>query len=699
MAERSTNSSNESDGGDQEDVDIDRRTAQILAALRDPEVEKARAEAHAARMEKLQLTKPGIFALMDAVEHGAQYAVEYLLKAGVYSGYFNDWRGTTSTFVTENDHTEILHGNPGLNPLLKAACLGNVEIVRLLLEHGSNYTWDDYVYWVALDLASYEYFSDWDDSVVKVQVEGWITTLGWDLLYSLLSAMEQGHAHTIEAILKNNASRIYREWSFKLEYTYGEKEFFSLAERGDAHAVETFLQAGFPHCQHALELAAQYGRIETVEVFMKAGLEMESINSAFVVACDHGRLQIARLLLTSSKVQVNIASGIHYFGFFLGTYIEGVRSTSALCKAVYSGYINITKLLLLHDVNVGGERFKEDATKTGYSALDVLLYDTFTQLYTYIRRHEEKIVRHGYLLCAAGARIHQEILSINSMREFLPRFVIENENPDVSSLKSLCRQVIRESMLSPTQGNQNNLLTGIPQLPLPTLLKKYLVYYNDIPDQNDAEFLGAAVSRATDMIPRALSGSQAVPPAAPMSPAAPASLSPSASISPAGPMSPAPSVSPAAPLYPAGPLLPAAPVSPSSSCNPYMPQQLQNQNVMPPMLTVPPAPYIQLPPLPLYFPRLPNSRQLSNPQQLVYSAHPAHLPRQLPYTQQGQQFTFPPQTWNRTHFPNTSQFPNPPHPLYGQPVVYPPIFLPPQQMTYPPHRSYPQLTPSWNGTD
>ncbi len=676
------------DTGAQDDLDINN----LLAALNfrdddDDEEEKSSAESLKTQMEKLKISKPGIFALIDAVEHGAQCAVEYLLQTGVHCGYFNNWKGVTCAFVIANEHTEIVWDVTDINPLLKAAHLGYVDIVRLLLQYGSRYTWDDYIHWIALELVSCDYETDCDDCM-QSDLRGFYLTLRHDVFYSLCTAIENRSVNAIEAILKSNARDLIQEWSFEKEYVYGKEELNSLARSGEAAAVDTFLKAGFSDCQQALKLATEHDHIETVEIFLKAEGQIDSVNSAFVVACEKGRVQIASLLLTSYQAQVNIASGPYYFDYFIWTPIRKVCSMSALCLSVLHGKIEITKLLLLHDVDVRLEM--SDYTRGQYSAIDLLLYE---EVHKYFGGRCEKLMtqflRHGNLLSAAGATIRQRLFKGHNFAEVLPDFVKENRNP-TAPLKVLCRQAIKTSLLSPTQGNQNNLLTGVPQLPLPTLLKKYLVYYNEIPDQNDADFLCAAVSRKADMIPRAESRCQLVLPAAPLSPVEPSSVST------------------------------VAHVAPISSCNPYspyMPQQLQNQNVMPPMLTVPRAPYIQLPPLPLYFPRLPNSlhlsnpqqlsnsQQLSNPQQLVYSPHLAHLPRQLPYAQQGQQITFPPQLLNPAHVSNPLPLPNPPHPVYGQPVVYPPIFLPPQQIThprqlpYPPHFSHPQLTSSWNGTD
>ncbi len=474
-------------------MDIDKLLAAYEHDADDDETEKCLVDSLAAQFDRLDITKPSAIALLDAIEHGALHTVEYLLKAGVSCGYFNDWAGDTCTFVTANSHTEIRSGAADFNPLLTAAKLGRTNIVRLLLQYGSKYTRDDHIYWVALDLASLGPRTGYDPSTIH----GLHIAFGQEWYVTLLDAMDNGCVNTIESILRCNT----REWLLEKEYTYGNAELKILAQHGNADAVDTFLKAGYSDYHQALELASRCGHTETVEIFLKAGPEMQSINKALATACEEGHFEMARILLSSYKAQVNIASYLYYNY----TPDSDVRVVSALCLAVTEGNFNVTKLLLLFDVDVRLEFF-EDGIE--YSVIDWLLYKKSATYYG--QERFEMFARFTHLLCAAGTPICQETLQNNDVQTAIPEFVIENQKP-MASLKSLCRRVIQGCVLSPDRGNQNSLLTGVPQLtlphypgvPLPPLLKKYLVHYNDVSNQSDAEFLCDAVSRTAELIPRA----------------------------------------------------------------------------------------------------------------------------------------------------------------------------------------------------
>ncbi len=47
-------------------------------------------------------------------------------------------------------------------------------------------------------------------------------------------------------------------------------------------------------------------------------------------------------------------------------------------------------------------------------------------------------------------------------------------------LMDFCREEIRSHLIEETGGNQKNLITAVPRLPLPDRLRKYLLYDLDI---------------------------------------------------------------------------------------------------------------------------------------------------------------------------------------------------------------------------
>ncbi len=482
--------------------------------------------------EGLKITKPDAGALLNAVENGDENAVECLLKAGTESNVCDGEGKTSLILAIEHGHTQIvrmlLDHNADIkfykyegvtrNPLIIAAKKGSVDIVKLLVQHGSKHTWIDYLHWTASSLASGGTRGDAHKAIIKLgrhldpdtQDRYWRTFRDYD---KLLDAMDiakhpmvrRDRVETILDILKRESEYDQNglNTGVALEYRYGHIELKEAARFNKAELVNVLLQGGVSFCDSALGEAVYLGHTEVVEIFLKAGAPISAINSAFPHACARDHLEIAKLLqIYGGSVNATTRKHRnHYDNFHLYDF-----SSSGLYEATCHGYHKITRFLLLNDVDVRPEIYYKgrnvyyEGSPNGkmvkFSIIDVLLYK---KNYKVIPSSRETFIKHCNLLCASGATIRHSLLHSS---DTVPRFALDDQNP-LAPLQNLCRRVIREYMLRHDKGNQNNLLTGVPQLPLPLPLKKYLVHFDDIPDEDDAQFLCGAVARQAHLIPRA----------------------------------------------------------------------------------------------------------------------------------------------------------------------------------------------------
>ncbi len=85
-------------------------------------------------------------------------------------------------------------------------------------------------------------------------------------------------------------------------------------------------------------------------------------------------------------------------------------------------------------------------------------------------RHADSV----HLLYAAGCSIEGTKDEEEEFSTF-PQFIQDDQQP-LLPLQGLCRRQIRRHLLSPSGGNHGNLIAAVPLLPLPTEMKKYLLF-------------------------------------------------------------------------------------------------------------------------------------------------------------------------------------------------------------------------------
>ncbi len=86
------------------------------------------------------------------------------------------------------------------------------------------------------------------------------------------------------------------------------------------------------------------------------------------------------------------------------------------------------------------------------------------------------------LLYAAGAHPENYIWKTPDVKQRVEQdmHVILDLQPGMKGLYKLCRRQIRRHLLSQDGGNYNNLFMVIPKLPLPHIVKDFLLYGVDI---------------------------------------------------------------------------------------------------------------------------------------------------------------------------------------------------------------------------
>ncbi len=274
------------------------------------------------------------------------------------------------------------------------------------------------------------------------------------------------------------------------------------AEHGNTELVERLIKSGadvdLTDKEHRtpLMLAADNGHKETIELLLDHHANVNLVDrngyGALWYAARHNYTKIMEVLLNAYGGDENctILQLNHCWNFaFLRATIDSIlvellltwgadvnfqqKSTGltplqmALKHLLIIGRNvdnchKIIKTLLLHGADI---RSKVDP----YPSFSMRsIFHTVVISYNPLKYTKEII-----FLYAAGATFPEVANARYTM--YMPKIILDDQQ-HMLPLTALCRKRIRSYLLSPTGGNQNNLFTAVPHLPLPSSLKKFILF-------------------------------------------------------------------------------------------------------------------------------------------------------------------------------------------------------------------------------
>ena len=289
---------------------------------------------------------------------------------------------------------------------------------------------------------------------------------------ALIIATMHGHTESVKLLLSRGADRLDEALGYSVE-------------KGHSEIAAAILQYGAsPDCSHHMSLTNYgYGEIHYNIPLL-------------VIAVQKQHLELLRILLkwgANANTSMQIDSG----GYNLFKHIA--YKTCRNIQLQYNRWLEMIKLLLLHNADVRRARLQSGeitALSISISAMEYAII-TIPPLCT---RGKHIIKQCVLLLNAAGANTILEQLDTSFKRHpYLAGLVISDILPSSCSLAmmlprnsvklslvDLCRDKVRRQLLDPSRGNNNNLFTAVPKLPLPQPLKKLLLFHVNINEGVDA---------------------------------------------------------------------------------------------------------------------------------------------------------------------------------------------------------------------
>ena len=233
--------------------------------------------------------------------------------------------------------------------------------------------------------------------------------------------------------------------------------FLHTAKTGDIDMAELLLKhncditAVSKYGNSALHVAVVSGKFDFVKFLIKKGfsvdtknyMEKTELNGAII--CGHN--DIVHFLI-SAGANVNNTNNRHRI--------------SPLMLAADRGDSECMYTLLLAGADI---RLKDIYDN---SALDHAVYQA-----TFSDQHDVNCVT---MLCAAGGDATNVVgWTLQKVKGHIT-LILEDQKQELQSLTHLCRKEIRSHLLSSVRGKHNNLFVAVPELPLPSLIKKFLLY-------------------------------------------------------------------------------------------------------------------------------------------------------------------------------------------------------------------------------
>ena len=332
----------------------------------------------------------------------------------------------------------------------------------------------------------------------------------------LLRASAVGHTQAVELLLNsgaeiNLAPFVLSESSMDTKQSKSAVIIASM--HGHTETVKLLLSRGADRCDEALGYSVQRGHTETAEAILQHG---ESPNCLHHMSFKHYSCFVQPkqicymyntpvLMLAVQKQHLELLSVLLKWGANANDSIRNISDpetfdsilghiTYATCCNIQfqdNRWLEVIKLLLLHNADVRNAGLHLEGTITPFSISISAIEYVIKSLWT---REKDIIKQCVLLLNAAGANTVLEQLDASFQRhpslpgpviwEILPlscslAMILPNNSVQLS-LVDLCRDKVRRELLHPARGNNNNLFTAVPKLPLPQRLKNFLLFHVEI---------------------------------------------------------------------------------------------------------------------------------------------------------------------------------------------------------------------------
>ena len=320
----------------------------------------------------------------------------------------------------------------------------------------------------------------------------------------LLIASSKGHLEVVKILLRSsvdiNQEGADNETPLSVAACNGHREIVTLLLTNGAKSLvgalfHTVVMAKFP--LNIADLLLQAGASSNCSKKIKT-VGASYNTPVLIMAICKADVETTRLLLKWDALVNQYVSG-SFTHFFNDVYEEMHYITQADEE---KRYIEIMKLLLFCGADVRKVTLtNNDAGFTAFTVATLILHNYFEYILEKGWQSENELEQfkdYVLLLHAPGVKhvgkelmasyppgLHDSIQQIlaDSSLEFL---LTKSDNFQRAKIKlsNLCREKIRDYLLSPTGGNNNNLVKAVPCLPLPQRLKKFLLFDSNILDSS-----------------------------------------------------------------------------------------------------------------------------------------------------------------------------------------------------------------------